>query len=171
MYFVLFSPHFNSNVIILKAGTSHTWCSWFLRSSYQIGVMAFYSHFCTVCYVSVLLVLWLWGIICIHICTQPKEKGVPQICYIWMYTFLALHFHHRQCMAFASLFVWGQIPKMWTHFIFIQTFSHFGKCVCRMLTLAKVSCSSCWYSESSSFLHSGACRYEESGYLSLGVTI
>ena len=35
----------------------------------------------------------------------------------------------------------------------------------------KESCDSCWYSESSSFLHNRACRDDESSHLSLGITI
>ena len=83
------------------------------------------------------------------------------------HSYLVLHF--RQCMAFAS-FIYNPNSKLaltWFYLIYVST--HFSMCVWRMLTLAKESCDSWWYLVSSSFLHSGAYRDDQSDHLSLGL--
>ena len=94
-----------------------------------------------------------------------------------------------QCVAFASItfisnsklssifglkHIWWQIFKLVKYIFYMSYlsihFTHFSMCVWRMLTLVRESCDACWYSESSSFLHSWAWRHDES-CLSSGIAI
>ena len=144
----------------------------------------FYSQFCTVWYVGVLIVLQLQDTICIYICAWPRVKHVTRSFYIWMQTFLVLHVNNVWLLPVYSKFkivlyfwpkhMWGQILRLINIYLYFITicifFAHASVCVWRMLTLVRESCDPCWYSESSSFLHSWAWRDDES-WLSSGIAI
>ena len=70
--------------------------------------------------------------------------------------------------------MWGQIFKLVKYIFYVSYlcihFTHFSMCGLRMLMLVRESCDSCWYSESSSFLHSWAWGDDES-CLSSGIAI
>ena len=70
--------------------------------------------------------------------------------------------------------MWGQIFKLIKYIFYISYlsihFTYFGMCGWRMLTSVREGFGLCWYSESSSFLHSQAWRHDES-YLSSGIAI
>ena len=89
-----------------------------------------------------------------------------------MHTFLALpvnnvwilpvYIKFKIVLYFWSKHMWGQILRFINIYLcFIITyifFAHASVCVWRMLTLVKESCDPCWYSKSSSYLHSLAWR-------------
>ena len=93
---------------------------------------------------------------------------------VWLLPVLHL-FQIQNCPLFFGLkHMWGQIFKLVKYVFYISYlsihFTHFSMCGWRMLTLVRESCDPCWYSESSSFLHSWAWRDDESS-LSSGIAI
>ena len=75
-------------------------------------------------------------------------------------------------LIFGLKHMWGQIFKLVKYIFYISYlsihFTHLSMCVWRMLNLMRESCDFCWYSESSSFLHSQVWRHDES-YLNSGI--
>ena len=85
---------------------------------------------------------------------------------VWLLPVLHL-FQIQNCPLFFGLkHIWGQIFKLIKYIFYISYlsihFTHFSMCVCRVLTLVREGCDPCWYSESSSFLHSWAGWHDES---------
>ena len=93
---------------------------------------------------------------------------------VWLLPVLHL-FQIQNCPLFFGLkHMGGQIFKLIKYIFYMSYlsihFTHFGMCGWRMFTLVRKSCDPCWYSESSSFLHSQAWRHDES-CLSSGIAI
>ena len=106
---------------------------------------------------------------CTHVLTL---SFILTICGFYQYY---IYFQIQNCPLFFGLkHMWGQIFKLIKYIFYISYlsihFTHFSMCVWRMLTLVRESCDPCWYSGSSSFLHSWAWRDDESS-LSSGIAI
>ena len=125
--------------------------------------------------------------ICIHICAWPIVELSPKNYNLWSGSTNVWHFISNSVwllpVSFSQILnepfisdlvhMSGQISKIisidYMTYIYLCSFQY----VCLEDTHSGEDwlCDSCWYSESTSFLHREACGDDESGHLSLGITI